>query len=90
MTETKNPGQVRVLVLHVGAQSLNSAPGTKMVLLFTPRHSTVFSFLHDKLLLFDKMVLNQISQPSLALDYKVLLVRGKLEKSWLQRFNFYG
>lgn len=30
----KNPGLSRVLVLHVGALSLNSAPGTKVVLLF--------------------------------------------------------
>lgn len=36
MAEEKSPGQVGVLVLPVAAQSLNSAPGTKMVLLFTP------------------------------------------------------
>lgn len=60
-----------MLVLHVGGQSLNSAPGTKMGLLFTSGDSRLFHFLHDKLILFDKMAFNQISQPSLALDYRL-------------------
>lgn len=47
VTEAKNPGQVGVLVLPVAAQSLNSAPGTKMVLLFTLWDSGIFFFLHD-------------------------------------------
>lgn len=39
MTETKSPGTVGALVLHVGAQSLNSALGTKMILLFISEDS---------------------------------------------------
>lgn len=55
MTEKKTPGQVGVLVLPVAAQSLNSAPGAKMVLLFTPWDSGIFFPLHDRLIPFDKM-----------------------------------
>ena len=49
-----------MLVLHVGVQSLNSVLGTKMVLLFMLRDSRVFSLLHDKPSLLDKMAFNQI------------------------------
>lgn len=42
MTETKSPGTVRVLVLHMRSQSLNSALGTKTVLLFTSEDSRFF------------------------------------------------
>lgn len=72
MTETKNPGQVGVLVLPVAAQNLNSAPGTKMVLLFTLWDSGIFFLLHGRLILFDKMALNQISQPPFALAVQSL------------------
>lgn len=71
MTETKSPGTVGVLVLHVGAQSLNSALGTKMLLLFISEDSRFCSVLRDKLILFDKMAFNQTSQPSFALEYRL-------------------
>lgn len=62
MTKTKkNPGQVRVLVLRVGAQSSNSAPDSKMVLLFTAEDSRLFHLLQGKLTVFDKMAFNPIS-----------------------------
>lgn len=72
VTETKSPGRVGVLVLPVAAQSLNSAPGTKTVLLFTLWDSGIFFLLHDRLILSDKTALNQNSQPPLALAVQCL------------------
>lgn len=70
MTDTTNPSQVRVLVWHVGAQGLSSAPGTEVVLLFTPC-SRVFSLLHDKLSFFDQIAFSHFSWPSLASDHRL-------------------
>lgn len=43
--------------------SLYSAAGTKLILLFNAEVSSLFSFLHDKLLLFDEMVICHIIHP---------------------------
>lgn len=53
MTVTKHVSEFRELVLHVRAQSLNSAPGTKMVLLVAPGDSGVFPLWHDKPVFID-------------------------------------
>lgn len=91
MTETKSPGTIGVLVLHVGAQSLNSALGTKM-LLFLRTVDFALSCMTNLFFLIKWLLIKFPSHPlPWSTGCKVPLVRGKLEKCWLHTgFDFYS